>query len=204
MALPIAVLISSVMVMGNMAEKYELASMKSAGIPLFRIMLSLIMVATVIMVVSFLISNNFIPISNLKFQSRLYDIKKQKPTLSLEEGIFNYDFKGFAIRVDKKHEDRQKELEGMMIYDSTYIGYFDRQELQNEEASFDKQLLWSGGLAIETKDGKLAIFIPLINSTELKNLYDQRSGGSFWARITYAIDFNRLSPWSEQQRRQPY
>ncbi len=117
MALPIAVLISSVMVMGNMAEKYELASMKSAGIPLFRIMLSLIMVATVIMVVSFLISNNFIPISNLKFQSRLYDIKKQKPTLSLEEGIFNYDFKGFAIRVDKKHEDRQKELEGMMIYD---------------------------------------------------------------------------------------
>lgn len=117
MALPIAVLISSVMVMGNSAEQYELASMKSAGIPLLRIMRPLIILSTIIMVLSFFISNNFIPISNLKFQSRLYDIKKQKPTLSLEEGIFNYDFKGFAIRVDKKHEKAERELEGMMIYD---------------------------------------------------------------------------------------
>ena len=108
LALPIAVLISAVMVMGNLAEQYQLASMKSAGIPLLRVMAPLILVATFITIGSFFIANNLIPYSNLKFQSRLYDIRKQKPGLSLEEGIFNDDFKGFSMRVGKKGASNQE------------------------------------------------------------------------------------------------
>ena len=98
LALPIAMLISSVMVLGNLAEDYELSSMKSAGVPLLRIMASLIAVASLVSVGSFFIANNLIPVSNLKFKSRLYDIRRSKPTLNMEEGLFNDDFQGYAIR----------------------------------------------------------------------------------------------------------
>jgi len=115
-ALPIAVLISSVMLMGNLAENYELASFKSAGVPLLRVMAPLMAVTAVISLFSFFCSNNFIPIANLKFKSRLYDIRKQKPTLSLEEGVFNDDFKDIIIHIGKKGEDNVS-IEDILIYD---------------------------------------------------------------------------------------
>lgn len=116
MALPIAVLISAVMVLGNLAEQYELSSFKSAGVPLLRVMLPLMFVTLGISVFSFFCSNNFIPVSNLKFKSRLYDMRKQKPTLSLEEGIFNDDFQGFAIRIGEKLED-ERGIKDILMYD---------------------------------------------------------------------------------------
>lgn len=122
MALPIAVLISSVMVMGNLAERYELASMKSAGIALLRIMLPLIFITTIVCGMSFLSSDTLIPYSNLKFKSRLYDIRKQKPALSLESGTFNDDFGETIIRIGKKSEDGRF-LKDVLIYDhSTNVG----------------------------------------------------------------------------------
>ena len=115
-ALPVAVLISSVMVMGNMAENYELATLKSAGVPLLRVMFPLILITSVIAVFSFFCSNNIIPIANLKFKSRLYDIKRQKPTLNLEEGVFNDDFKNMVIHIGKK-EDDNRTIHEVIIYD---------------------------------------------------------------------------------------
>jgi lipopolysaccharide export system permease protein len=116
LALPIAILISSVMVLGNLAERYELSSMKSAGVPLWRIMAPLMVVNFFIAIGSFYCSNNLIPVSNLKFRSRLYDIRKQKPTLNIVEGIFNDDFEGYAIRVGNKDKD-QRSIEDVLIID---------------------------------------------------------------------------------------
>lgn len=116
MALPIAVLISSVMVLGNMAEEYELSSIKSAGVSLWRVMNPLMFVVFGVSILSFFCSNNLIPISNLKFKSRLYDIRKQKPTLSMEEGMFNDDFQGYSIRIGKKLSDN-KSIEEVLLYD---------------------------------------------------------------------------------------
>ena len=118
MALPVSVLISSVMVMGNMGEKYELASLKSAGVPLSRIMAPLFVVSIFVMLTSFFISDIVIPFSNLKFQTRLYDIRRQKATLSLEEGVFNDAFKGFSIRVKEKARN-ERDLTDVMIYDQS-------------------------------------------------------------------------------------
>ncbi len=115
-ALPIAVLISSVMVMGNMAEKYELASFKSAGVSLIRIMLPLMFLCFGIAIFSFFCGNNLAPVANLKFKSRLYDIRKQKPTLNLEEGVFNDDFTGFVIHIGKKGKDGRS-IKDVLIYD---------------------------------------------------------------------------------------
>jgi len=116
MALPIAVLISSVMVMGNMAEHYELASLKSAGVPLLRVMAPLIIMSFGVMIFSFLCSNYIIPAANLKFKSRLYDIKRQKPMLSLQTGVFNDDFRNMVIHIGGKEEDNRT-IYDVLIYD---------------------------------------------------------------------------------------
>lgn len=121
MALPIAVLIASVMVMGNLAERYELSSMKSAGVPLIRIMLSLIFCAAGIGLFSYVCSDFIIPISNLEFKSRLYDIRRQKPALTLEKGVFNEDFRQFVIKIGDKEEDGET-ISDVMIEDQTNIG----------------------------------------------------------------------------------
>lgn len=116
MALPIAILISSVMVMGNMAEHYELAALKSAGVPLLRIMAPLIVMSFGVMTMSFLCSNYVIPVANLKFKSRLYDIKRQKPMLSLETGVFNDDFRNMIIHIGGKDQDNRT-INDVLIYD---------------------------------------------------------------------------------------
>lgn len=116
LALPIAVLITSVMTFGNLAERYELSSMKSAGVGLFRIMRPLMVFGCLISIFSFVCNNYLIPVSNLQFKSRLHDIQKQKPMLNMEEGLFNDDFEGYSIRLgDKKADERT--IGDVLIYD---------------------------------------------------------------------------------------
>lgn len=128
MALPIAMLISSVMVMGNLAERYELSSMKSAGISLMRVMLPLVFAALAVAGFSVICSNYLIPISNLQFKTRLYDIRKQKPALTLEAGVFNEDFRNFSIRIGKKSKDGET-IGQVMIDDASQIGRQDFSQI---------------------------------------------------------------------------
>ncbi|MEZ4985655.1 MAG: LptF/LptG family permease [Saprospiraceae bacterium] len=118
MALPLAILISSVMVLGGLAERYELSSMKSAGISLLRIMRPLVFFGFVSMFVSYLFNDYVIPAANLQFGSRMYDISQKKPTLNMEEGIFNDDFGDYAIRIGKKGKDGSS-INDILIYDHT-------------------------------------------------------------------------------------
>lgn len=118
LALPISVLLASVMVFGNLGERYELSSMKSAGISLLRIMMPLVGVAALVALLSYFSSNFIIPRANLKFYTRLNDIRRQKPTLALEEGIFNDDFYGYSIYIGKKQKDK-KNIEDVIVYDQS-------------------------------------------------------------------------------------
>ena len=88
MALPLAVLLSSIMTFGSLGENYELIALKSAGVSLYRIMKPLIVLIVLLTVGAFLFSNNVLPYANLKMQSLLYDIRRQKPEMSFKEGIF--------------------------------------------------------------------------------------------------------------------
>lgn len=118
MAVPITVLISSVMVFGDMAEKYELSSMKSAGVSLLRIMVPGIVVACCIGFFS-LISANFLkPASLLQFNKRFIAIRKQKTALAIEEGIFNNAFNETIIRVNKIDKNK-RDIHDVLIYDHT-------------------------------------------------------------------------------------
>jgi lipopolysaccharide export system permease protein len=115
MALPIGVLISSVMVMGNLAERYELSSFKSAGVGLVRVMRPMVFAVSSIVIFSIFVSERVIPWANLKFYSRFYDIRKSKPTLTFQEGIFNDEFNDYTMRIGKKSKDGRS-LENVMIY----------------------------------------------------------------------------------------
>lgn len=116
MALPLGILISSVMVLGNLAENYELSSFKSAGVTLLRVMRSLIIFSIFSAVFSYFCSNNLIPVANLKFGSRMYDIQRQKPAFRLDAGVFNEDFQGYAIHIGRKKQDGRS-IENVLIYD---------------------------------------------------------------------------------------
>ena len=118
MALPISVLLSSIMTFGSIAEKNELIGIKSAGISFKKCMSPLLILIIFISCLSFLFSNYFMPYANLKAGSLLYDIRKQKPALNIKEGIFYNEISGFSIKINKKLENGV-DLEGIMIYDHT-------------------------------------------------------------------------------------
>ncbi len=118
LALPLAILLSSIMTFGNLGEHNELMSLKSAGINLFRIMLPLIILVSIISVGAFFFSNNVMPYTNLKMGSLLYDVRKQKPEISVKEGVFTDLLDNYVIKVSRKNK-KTSMLYDLMIYDHT-------------------------------------------------------------------------------------
>lgn len=119
-AIPITILLSSVFVFGNMSEKFELTSMKSAGISLFRIMRVGMMIGVLTALLSVIASNLIVPKANFVFLKSFYAIKKQKPTLVIEQGMFNEDFANFKIYVGKKESDGRN-ISDVIIYDQSNV-----------------------------------------------------------------------------------
>lgn len=118
LALPMAVLLSSLMTFGNLAEHYELAALKSSGLSLHKIMRPLLMFTIAISIGAFFFSNYLLPMSNLKMLSTLFDIRNQKPQFLLKDGVFYSGIEGYSIRVNKVDKDGVR-LHDVMIYDHT-------------------------------------------------------------------------------------
>ena len=116
MALPLAILLASIMSFGNMGENYELIAMKAAGISLQKIMRPLVILVILIGMGAFYFSNYVMPIASLKASALLYDIKHQNPELVLKEGVFTSDLPGFGIKVDKIDKETGM-IYNLMIYD---------------------------------------------------------------------------------------
>lgn len=116
MALPLAILLASTMVIGTLGENNELTAYKTGGLSLMRVMGSLIVFTTFLAFGAFYFSNNILPKVHLKFYSLLYDIRKQKPALDIKEGIFYRGISGFALKIQHKDPDN-KTLYGIMVYD---------------------------------------------------------------------------------------
>lgn len=118
LALPLAILLSSLMTFGNLGEHYELVAFKAAGVSLQRVMRPLVVVSALISVGAFFFSNYALPYANLKMKSLLYDVSKSKPTLNIKEGVYNSEITGYSIRVNKKTDDG-KTLNDIVVYDHT-------------------------------------------------------------------------------------
>jgi lipopolysaccharide export system permease protein len=116
LALPLAMLLSSIMTFGNLAEHYELVACKSAGMSLGKIMRPLSILTVLICVGAFYFSNNILPIANLKMNALLYDVRNQKPALYIKEGVYYDGLEGYVLRVGKKMPDN-KTIHDITIYD---------------------------------------------------------------------------------------
>ncbi len=115
MALPLSVLLSSIMTYGALGENYELVAIKSAGISLRRAMYPMFIVVLILSIAAFFFSEYMLPKANLKYFSLLYDARQQKSANFFPEGVFSNSFPGYTIRVKKKGSDGQT-LYGIMIY----------------------------------------------------------------------------------------
>ncbi|HUW05909.1 MAG TPA: LptF/LptG family permease [Williamwhitmania sp.] len=115
MALPLTVLLASIMTLGSLGENNELLAMKAAGISLRRILAPLIILIIVISGLGFLFSNNVLPVTNLKMKTLLYSVGQQRPELQIKEGVFTNSINGYSIKVGSK--DRNSNLmRRIMIY----------------------------------------------------------------------------------------
>ncbi len=118
LAFPLAMLLASIMTFGSLGENYELVAMKASGISLFRIMKPLIVIAVLITFTAFYFSNYVLPETNLRFSTLLYSVKKQRPELVLQPGVFTNEVDGYSIKVGSK-DSKTKMLYDVLIYDHT-------------------------------------------------------------------------------------
>ncbi len=116
MALPLAVLLSSIMTFGSLGENYELVAIKSAGISLQKAMMPLLILIIGLSIGAFLFSDYMLPVANLKYGSLLYDVRNQKAAFLIEDGVFNSSIPGYSIRIEKKDPDGQT-LYNVVIYE---------------------------------------------------------------------------------------
>ena len=116
LALPLAILLASLMSFGNLGEKTELTAMKAAGISLFRIMRPLTISIMFICGGAFLFSNYVLPVSQVKLWALIFSLRQKSPELEIPQGEFYDGIDGYNIYV--RHKDPQKGmLYDMMIYD---------------------------------------------------------------------------------------
>lgn len=118
-ALPLSVLLASIMTFGNLAEHNELTAMKASGLSLYRIMKPLMFFMIFVSIGAFYFSNNLWPIANFKMRVLIYDIQQTKAAIIFKEGIFFDDLDNYNIRIGKKKENGS--FEDILIYDYSEI-----------------------------------------------------------------------------------
>lgn len=118
LAMPLAILLSSLMTFGSMGEYYELTAVKSSGISLHRILLPLVILVMLFSTGTFFFANNVLPYTNLKMKSLLYDVRQQRPEVQIVPGVFYNGLDNYSIRVERK-DPVTNLLYDVKIYDHT-------------------------------------------------------------------------------------
>jgi len=124
MALPLSMLLASIMTFGDMGENNELLAMKAAGISLFRIMKPVIVLSILLSIGAFQFSNTVIPVSYKKLIALMSSIRSMRPEIVVKEGVFSNDIDNFSIKVGRRAKD------GSMLYD---IMIYDHRKDQGNE-----------------------------------------------------------------------
>ena len=117
LGLPLALLLSSIMALGNLGEHYELLAMKSSGMSIMRILQPLIIIVGLIAILSFYLTNNIVPAANKRMYDILFDIREQRQELQFQDGMFFNGLPDMSIRVAHQDE-KSKELSDVLIFDT--------------------------------------------------------------------------------------
>ena len=162
MALPLAILLASLMTFGNLGENFELTAMKAAGISLFRIMRPLILFISVVCVGAFYFSNYVLPISQTKLWTLIFSLRQKSPEFDIPVGEFYSGIEGYNIYVRGKQKHLLKNL---MIYD--FSGGFENATVMVSDS----------GRVQFTADNKY-LLLSLYDGESFENLKKQRISNS--------------------------
>lgn len=173
LALPLAILVSSIMTFGNLAERYEIVAVKSAGISLQRLMMPLLLTAVAISVGAFFFSNYILPWSNLKAGALLYDVRQQKPAFAIKEGVFYNGIDGYSLKVGEKDKDG-KGIRNIMIYDHT-------------AAQGNKKVIVADSGKMELSTDKNFLVLTLRNGTSYEEQSKRRNSFDSRPHLRYAF-----------------
>ncbi len=162
LALPLAILLASLMAFGNMGENLELLAMKSAGVSLFRIMRSLMVFIIFICIGAFVFSNNVIPISQKKMWSLMFSIRQKSPELNIPVGQFYSGIDNMRLYVRSKNH-KTGALNDVMMYD--FSKGFNNASITTADTVY-----------VKMTDDKLFLKITFINGEGFENINNNESG----------------------------
>ena len=163
MALPLAILLASLMTFGNLGERFELTAMKAGGVSLLKTMRPLIILMGFIAVGAFFFQNNVMPIAQTKMYTLLFSMRQKSPELEIPEGVFYDQIPGVNLFVDHKNRETGT-LYDMTIYDVS--------------RGFDnaRVILADSGKLSSTED-KTHLLLKLYDGEQFENLREQTAGG---------------------------
>lgn len=173
MALPLAILLASLMTFGNLGERLELLAMKSAGVSLIHIMRPLMITIGIISIGAFFFQNNAMPVVQIKLYSLLYSMRQKSPELDIPEGVFYGEITGYNVYVKQK-DNKTGLLKDVMIYD--YSDGFNNARVIKADSG-----------RLKTSADKLFLVLSLFNGESFENLKNQT--GSAGAKV--AVPYRR-------------
>lgn len=175
MALPLAILLASLMTFGNLGERLELLAIKAAGVSLIRTMRPLIVTIGFISVGAFFFQNNIMPIAQVKLYTLLYSMRQKSPELDIPEGVFCSDISGYNLYVKEK-DNKTGLLKDIMIYDY-------------KEGYNNANIIVADSGRLKTSADKLFLVLTLYNGESFKNLKPQSTS----SRTKEAVPYQRES-----------
>ena len=159
LSLPLAILLAALMTFGNLGEKYELLSMKAAGIPLLRIIRPLIVFCTILSCISFYFQNVIAPKAQMQLWTLLVSMKQTSPELDIPEGVFYSDIDGYNIYVKKKDRETGM-MKDLLIYDLS-------------DGFENAHIIWAAEGSMETTQDKQHLYLHLYDGEQFENLKSQ-------------------------------
>lgn len=159
LSLPLAILLAALMTFGNFGERYELLSMKAAGIPLLRIMQPVILFCVLLGLTSFFFQNVVGPKAQKKLWTLIVSMKQKSPEVDIPEGVFYSDIDGYNIYV------KQKDRETGILKDVLIYNFSDGFE--------NAHIIWAAEGKLELTADKQHLYLHLYNGEQFENLKSQ-------------------------------
>ena len=202
MALPLAILLASLMTFGNLGERFELTAMKASGVSLFKTMRPLIVLMVFVAIGAFFFQNNVLPVAQAKMWTLLYSMRQKSPEVEIPEGTFYDQIPGVNLFVE------HKDAETGMLYDIM---------LYELSKGFDNSriILADSGKLSFTED-KTHLFLQLYNGEQFEQLKNQdamssKSRGKFvpyrresftekQIRVAFDANFSRMDESTMQNQ----
>lgn len=189
MALPLAILLASLMTFGNLGERFELTAMKASGISLIKVMRPLIVLIAFVAVGAFFFQNDVLPKAQVKMWTLLFSMRQKSPELEIPEGVFYDQIPGYNLFVREKDRNTGM-LRDVMIYDVS-------------KGTSSSTILLADSAQLAMTKGNKYLYLHLMYGEEFENLREQQMGDqnvpfrreSFYDKqilIPFDANFNRL------------